>query len=218
MKLINEKNILESRVEIHETTVQNISREIHDNISLSLTLAKLHLNTFHWENKEKATLQVNAAIEILSKSILNLSDISRSLNSDIINTQGLLTALEDEIDRIRRTGLFLIDFRVTGEPIYLNTQKELIIFRIIQESFNNIIKHSNATRARLTLHFTSTHLQIGVNDNGNGFVMSKKDIYPVKKGAGLKNIEARTAMIGGEMQIKSILKQGTSIRLNIPIN
>lgn len=217
LKLKNEKNILESKVEIQETTVQNISREIHDNINLSLTLAKLYLNTFSWSNKEKAEFQISSAIEILTQSISNLSDISKSLNSDLICSQGLISALDDEINRIRRTGLFVIDFTVSGESVYLDTQKELIIFRIIQEAFNNIIKHSAATRARLTLHFTPNHLHIGISDNGKGFNMIDREIYSNKRGAGLKNMEARAGMIGGELEVKSVPDTGTTIRFNIPI-
>jgi signal transduction histidine kinase len=217
LKLKNEKHILESRVEIQETTVQNISREIHDNINLSLTLAKLYLNTFSWNDKEKSEFQISAAIEILTQSISNLSDISKSLNSDLIRSQGLISALDDEINRIRRTGLFVIDFTVSGEPVYLDTQNELIIFRIIQEAFNNIIKHSAATRTRLTLHFTPNHLHIGISDNGKGFTIIDSKIYSNKRGAGLKNMETRAGMIGGELQIKSVPGAGTTIRFNIPI-
>jgi two-component system NarL family sensor kinase len=216
LKLKTEKNILASRVEIQENTVQRISREIHDNISLSLTLAKLYLNTFPWDDKDKATTQLNSAVEIISESISNLSDISKSLNSDIICSQGLIRALEDETNRIRKTGLFSIDFLIAGEPVYLDTQKELVIFRIIQEGFNNIIKHSKASHTRLSLHFTSTHLHVGITDNGKGFITEKKN-HSEYHGAGLKNMETRTGMIGGDIQIKSIPGNGTTIRFNIPI-
>ena len=74
-----------TQLEIQEDTFQHISREIHDNINLSLTLAKLNLNTLNWSEKEKAISQVNSSIDLISQSIANLSDISKSLNSDIIS-------------------------------------------------------------------------------------------------------------------------------------
>jgi two-component system, NarL family, sensor kinase len=216
VKLSYEKTLLGTRLEIQEQTFQHISREIHDNISLSLTLAKLNLNTFDWNNKEKAVKQLNSSIEMLSHAIVDLSDISKSLDSEIISSQGLIKALENEIMRIQQTGLFIIHFNITGEPVYMDTQKELIIFRIIQEAFNNIIKHSKAGCASLLLHYTSRYLHITVSDNGKGFT-PENDITSERTAAGLKNMEARAKMIGGIMEIKSIVNTGTYLNFNIPI-
>ena len=171
LKLDHEKNLMSAQLEMQEETLQHISREIHDNISLSLTLAKLHLNTLNLEEREKAGFQVNSSIELISKSITNLSGISKSLNSDIISSQGLIKALENEIQRIRETGLFAIEFRITGEPVYMDTKKELIIFRIVQEAFNNIIRHAKASNATLVLHYSEKTLRIAVTDDGVGFEM-----------------------------------------------
>src|SRR5436190_856985 len=140
LKLDHEKNLMAAQLEIQEDTFQHISKEIHDNISLSLTLAKLNLNTLSWTEKEKAVSQLNTSIELISQSITNLSDISKSLNSDIIASQGLITAVKNELQRIREIGLFNIDLNIPGNPVYMDIQRELIIFRIIQEAFNNIIK------------------------------------------------------------------------------
>src|SRR5688572_671290 len=83
------KNILSTKLEIQEKTFQKISQEIHDNISLSLTLAKLHLYTIDFIDKTRSKSQVNMAIELLHQSIGDLSDISKSLNADIIIQHGL---------------------------------------------------------------------------------------------------------------------------------
>lgn len=216
LKLDHEKNLMAAQLEMQEETLQHISREIHDNISLSLTLAKLHLNTLNLEEPEKAGFQVNSSIELISKSLNNLSGISKSLNSDIISSQGLIKALENEIQRIRETGLFAIDFRITGEPVYMVTQKELIIFRIVQEAFNNIIKHARANNAGLILHYDEKELSIKVTDDGVGFEMPG-EVNTVKNNkAGLKNMETRTRMIQGDMKIQSKANQGSVLSFNIP--
>ncbi len=101
LKLDHEKTLMSAQLEIQEDTFQHISREIHDNINLSLTLAKLHLNTLNWNEKEKMACQINSSIELISQSITNLSDISKSLNSDIINSQGLITAVKKEVQKIQ---------------------------------------------------------------------------------------------------------------------
>jgi len=127
-----EKNLLQTQLEIQEQTFQNISREIHDNISLSLTLAKLYLHTVDWNEKERSCHKIESSIGLLTKSITELRNISQGLNADIIFQQGLLKAIDDEMQRIRQTGLFIVEYELTGTPVYFDNEKELIIFRINQ--------------------------------------------------------------------------------------
>src|SRR5262245_13132625 len=93
MKYDYEKTLLHTQLEIQEQTLHTISREIHDNINLTLTLAKLQLNTIN-VNDEKTIRQIHSSIEFVSKAIADLSDISRGLNSDVIIEQGLISALD----------------------------------------------------------------------------------------------------------------------------
>ncbi|MBE2230902.1 MAG: hypothetical protein IAE96_09680 [Chitinophagaceae bacterium] len=209
-----EKNLIQTQLEIQEQTFQHISREIHDHINLSLTLAKLQLNTFDWNEKEKSAVKLDSSISLLTNSIAELSDISRSLNADLIGQQGLLKALEEEMQRIRQTELFTVKFEVTGTPFYLDSNKELIIFRIIQEAFNNIIKHSRAGETSLELRYQPARLMILVSDNGRGFTCQAG----AESGkAGLRNMETRIRILNGQMQISSNPEQGTCLCFTIPI-
>ncbi len=208
-----EKNLLKTRLEIQEQTFQHISREIHDNISLSLTLAKLNLNTINWHENNESVLKVDSSIELLTKSILELSDISKSLNADIIIYQGLLQALEEEIQRITKASSLAIEFEITGTPVYFDAQKELIIFRIIQEAFNNIIKHAKATIAKISLHYIETNLIVTIGDNGLGF---DTQLSEHKGHAGLKNMENRVHILKGEISINSNHGKGTTLSFTIP--
>jgi len=208
-----EKNLLKTQLEIQEQTFQNISREIHDNISLSLTLAKLHLHTLDWIDVEKSNEKVNISIELLTQSIAGLRDISKGLNADLIIQNGLLKAIEEEIEHIDQTGLFKLKFELKGTPVYMNNQRELIIFRIIQEAFNNIIKHSNASNAQLTLNFNLEALMIIISDDGKGF---DKELARYNRQAGLVNMETRIKILKGEMKIKSNPGNGTVLSFTIP--
>jgi len=209
-----EKNLLNSQLEIQEQTFQHISREIHDNISLSLTLAKLQLNTFDWRDPEKSTIKLESSIHLLGSSIAQLSDISKSLNADIIIQQGLLQALEEEIQRIRQADQFEVIYEVKGSPVFMDSNKELIIFRIIQEAFNNVIKHAKASAVHLQLDYCPEQLQILIADNGRGFDPERN-----RNGgnAGLKNMETRAHILKGEMQVFSSAESGTNLIFTIPI-
>jgi len=209
-----ENNLISSQLEIQEQTFQQISREIHDNISLSLTLAKLQLNTFDWNDREKSVIKMESSIQLLGKSIAQLSDISKSLNADIIIQQGLLQALDEEMHRIRQADQFELVYEVKGSPVFLDSNKELIIFRIIQEAFNNVIKHAKASVVELQLDYCPEQLQILIADNGRGFDPERN-----RNGgnAGLKNMETRAHILKGEMQVFSSAESGTNLIFTIPI-
>ena len=215
IKTTNEKELLTTKLEIQEQTFQHISREIHDNISLSLTLVKLHLNTFEWEKKSDGEEKLNSSIELLSKSITELSNISKSLNADIIIQHGLLKAVEEEMGRIRAARLLNIKYEASDNTVFMDCQKELIIYRIIQEAFNNILKHADAANARLLLDYNSTHLTINITDDGKGFVPANT----LQTGnAGLNNMQSRVKMLEGSMNISSQPGTGTTILFTIPID
>ncbi len=209
-----DKNLLNTQLEIQEQTFQHISREIHDNISLSLTLAKLQLNTFDWNDRERSGLKLESSISLIGTSIAGLSDISKGLNADIIVQNGLLKAIEDEMERIRQTGLFKAGYTVTGSPVYMDSQRELIIFRIIQEALNNVIKHAGAKEVSLRLDFSSSRLRIRIHDNGRGF---DPEQLRGNGHAGLKNMETRAKILNGGMQVSSHHNSGTCLTFTIPI-
>jgi len=216
LKLDHEKSLLHTQLEIQEQTLQHIAREIHDNINLSLTLAKLNLNTFDWNNADKAKHKLDSSLQQISKAIADLSSLSKGMNSELIINQGLIEVLQKETTRLKELNLFELDYVVTGNPVFMDSQKELVIFRIIQEAFNNIIKHAKATLVKLNLEYDFDHINVLIADNGRGFC--KDDVAQNKKesNAGLNNMQKRAALFNGRTIIDSALDSGTSIYVTIP--
>jgi signal transduction histidine kinase len=214
----NEKKILETQLEIQELTFSKISSEIHDNISLGLTLAKLKINNII-EKKELNTDKLVLAVDLISKSLVDLNDISKSLDGNQLLEYGLINAIESEINVIRQTGIYDVDFDILGEPIFLDQKIELVVLRIIQEACNNIIKHARANNIRVELYFEATHIKLKIVDNGIGFDPSKvQEKKQIRKMAGLKNIYSRAEIVGGKVEIFSKPERGTAFLIHIPIN
>lgn len=219
LKLDHEKNLLKTKLEIQEHTFQHISREIHDNIGLSLTLAKLNLNVLEIEKIEKAKELISSSIDLISKSINDLSDISKSLNSDGIAQQGLLKALELEMERIKKSNKFRTHFKVLGNPVFFDSQKELVLYRIAQEALNNVIKHSSAQDIFMTVSFTSTTIRMSVKDNGKGFFYANnREDFQRERKAGLTNMQLRAALIDGDIEVDSEIGKGTVISVTAAID
>ena len=212
-----EKNLLSTQLEIQEQVFQNISREIHDHICLNLTLAKLNLVTIDHNNKHQFIDHINSSVEILGRSIHELSDISHSMNPELLESNGLITALELETEKMKKLNLFQINLSINGNSVYMDSQKELFIFRIIQEAFNNILKHAKAKNVLLYLYYNQDHMEALVQDDGQGFLFSAYDENDLAKHhSGLKNIRKRAQLIKGNCEILTEPGKGTKIKLSVP--
>ena len=212
LKTSHENALLQSQLEMQEQTFQNISREIHDNIGQKLTLAKLHLNTLDYTDSVKTLTQVSGSVNMIGEAINDLSDISRSMSSENILSNGLIKALEFEVAQIEKSGLYDINLSVTGNTLFLDASKELVLFRIFQEALNNIIKHANASAIIIDLHYNTTILSLNIFDNGIGFSSEQN----CTKGSGLTNMKKRTAMLNGQFTVNSKPNTGTNITIKIP--
>ena len=219
LQLDHEKNILNTQLEIQEQTFQQISQEIHDNISLSLTLAKLQLNTYNMKGSMNGQNLIESCVDLISKALTDLNDISKSMDSELIESYGLIHAIEYEVEMIQKTGRLQVEFNVSGTPFFMEASKELVAFRIIQESCNNAIKHSGAKNIFINLYYHENNIEIQIRDNGSGFDMEELKNRKFKNPlSGIKNIRNRAALLHAEVKIESQPGAGTNINLIIPNN
>jgi two-component system NarL family sensor kinase len=212
LKVAHENDMLRAKVEIQEQTFENISREIHDNIGQKLTLAKLHLNTLNFSDLNSVAAQITHTVKVIGEAINDLSDISRSMSSEIILNNGFIKALEFEVSQLNKPGLYSIKLVVTGETVFLEANRELVLFRITQEALNNIVKHANATSISIELHFAKETLSLSIIDNGRGFLNDMN-----QQGNGLSNMAKRAKMLNGSSEIYSEQGRGTTINIKMPI-
>jgi two-component system NarL family sensor kinase len=116
---------------------------------------------------------------------------------------------------LEKTGLYTTSFVVTGPEQRLESSREIILYRIIQEALNNMIRHAGATSVSITMNFTAAHLQISINDNGKGFDPSTINNEGMP-GLGLRNMAKRARLIEAGFNIRSQAGKGTSIVLHVP--
>lgn len=211
LTISNEKELLSTKLLVQEQTFQHISRDIHDNIGQKLTLARLSLNTIDFSLVDKVESQVKQSAEIISQCLSDLRDISRSLSTEQILNNGLYKALENEVNLINRSGVLSINLDITDDFDFAQSEKELLVFRIIQECLSNTMKHAKATEININLSTVENIKNICFSDNGIGF--NPKEISDSN---GLNNIQSRVIAIGGELSIASIPNSGTDITIKIP--
>jgi signal transduction histidine kinase len=193
-----------------EESLRFISNEIHDNICHTLLLAIIHLQR---ANESEFQPAIRDSIHLLNKTLIELSNLSKTLNGEMIQALGLKSAIQNQIDHINNTRAIKAFLTITGPDAHLKGDVELSLFRIIQEAISNVIKHAGATKLRLLLSFQENHLLLRIQDNGKGF-----DPLQVKTScAGIKNMQQRIQLIKGSMEVKSILEKGTTLEFIIPL-
>jgi signal transduction histidine kinase len=217
LKISYQEETIKAQIEKEEQTLTRISQEIHDNIGQILSLVKLNLNTLDMTNCAPATKdKVAVTKDLVGKAINDLRQLSKSLNSTHLSQGYLSESLKLELDIINRSGLYNVTYKTEGEEHPFDSQKQLIIFRIAQESLNNIIKHAHARNISVLLNYIPQFLNLTIEDDGTGFNIPE-NFSNLRKGTGIGNMHHRAKLIGAEININSIKGQGTSILLTVPI-
>ena len=214
MKTQFEQELLQTQLEIQEQTLKTISEEIHDNVGQVLSLVKLNLNTVVNINDEQAQLKIESTKNLVSKAINDLRELSRSLHGERIGEIGLQEAIENELKIIQNTGQFKTELNITGQVYTQNPQKEMVLFRIVQEALHNAVKHANATNLKVLMNYSAANFTLTINDDGAGFLADQ--LLTSQTGIGLKSMRNRAALIGGEFSLQSSKNNGTSISIELP--
>jgi signal transduction histidine kinase len=212
LKSEHENEILKAQIKVQEQTFQHIANEIHDNIGQKLSFAKLQLNVMQdFYNKHQQEI-IQEIADVITESLSDLRNLSRSLSLDFIANNCFIKAVENEIEKLNKSGLYQFKLIVQGDSQFLDVDKELMLFRIVQESLNNVVKHAQAKQILIKLHYTTNNLVVSIEDDGIGF-----DIKMKSNGSGLSNISKRAQSIGGFATINSSKLTGTTVQINIPI-
>ncbi|AWV97907.1 sensor histidine kinase [Arcticibacterium luteifluviistationis] len=210
-----QEEILTAKNEVQENTMKHIARELHDNIGQLLSLVKIQLNTIDEENP--GIKRVGDSKEFLGKALKDLRALSKTLNSDNVLKAGLIKAITFELDRVRRTEVYEVNFVNDIEQWDVNPKIEVIVFRIFQEVIQNIFKHSGAKNINVSLQEMPEVYTLVVLDDGSGFdIQAKSNQKSFNSGAGLSNLAHRAQLISGDFEIESAIGKGTKVKLSIP--
>lgn len=208
-----QQNLVNATIDGQEEERKRLSGVLHDNISALLSSASLHLMAFEAEHPE-TTDELKKTKNIIKEAHDKVRDLSHALIPPVLEKLGLFPAFEDLCEKNSNS---LIDFQFSNfieEEMRFQNDFEMKLYFIVAELFNNIMKHSNASNAFLTIEKDNNHLSIGIEDNGKGF--NTKEGKP-KEGLGLSQIKTRIKSLNGTIKIDSDEQSGTIIYIKIPI-
>ena len=208
-----EEEINKSKLEIQEQALKNISWEIHDNIGQLLSVAKMQLNILQMNVPEAEKIKIQETSAIVGKSLEELRGLAKSLNPETIKNKGLIESLELEMARFNRLNVIDASLIIEGETYNLSNEKEIILFRILQEFCNNTLKYSKAENLNIQLNYNENNFEINAEDNGIGFNITDTS---KQHGIGILNIRSRGILIGAKIDLNSKENVGTKLYISCP--
>jgi signal transduction histidine kinase len=207
MNIEFEQTLLKSKLEIQELTLNNISREIHDNIGQVLSLVRIHLNTLQLPGQEE---KIEHMDELMGKAITDLRSLSHSLDADHIRDKGWLMPVSRLLSDLQKTGRYTTSLEADDNLPTLGMDKPIILFRMIQEVINNVIRHAAADTIAVAVKREPTNMLIRIRDNGKGF-----DTRANPEGVGLQNLKTRSKLIDANLAVTSTINEGTTVIINV---
>ena len=207
-----QNQLLLSKLEVQEQSFKYFSEEIHDNIGQILSMVKMQLYSIRSSSHEEEIVdKANGCTELLGKAITDLRNISHTLNSDYVHNAGLAHAIKKDLEYISSAKDVKCTLQVVGEEYELGSERELMVFRIIQEAIANAVKHAAPTAIDIHLDYKSDGVSIAITDNGSGFNTHAK----VTDGLGLNNMHVRADLLKGVLSVISEKEKGTIVKLDI---
>jgi two-component system, NarL family, sensor kinase len=207
---------LQSMINGQETERTRIAKDLHDGLGGLFSTIKMYFSTLQHDTpdlKENDLFQKSyAMVDTASEEVRR---IAHNMMPEVLMKLGLTNAVKDLCDNISAGKLLSVSLEVHGMNKRLNATTEIMLFRIIQELLNNIIKHALATEAIIQFIRENERLSVVVEDNGRGFDTLEGD---EKNHAGIATIQSRVNYLNGKMSIDSQKNVGTTIMMDFLIN
>jgi len=205
-------------MELQEEERKRISAELHDGLSQELIVIKNHAMLAIKANGDKkaASAHIDEVMSMAASALTDVRQISRALHPYQIDQVGLSETLRGTLRKVIESSPLQIEAEIGDIDNLLSIQDEIILFRLVQESVNNILRHADATEARIRAVCENETILLTVSDNGRGFDPSTPVAQNSTGGLGLRSMRERVRMLGGEFVFDTAPGLGTRIEIRIP--
>ncbi|MBL8051359.1 MAG: response regulator, partial [Anaerolineales bacterium] len=205
----NLSQMAERVITAQEEERKRLSRELHDDLGQALIAHILELKNL--QSQTNLNHEFEKLIEDTNHIINRMRQLAQDMRPALLDTLGLVSALETYSREFGLRAKLPVTFEADGEIPKLSDVHSITLYRTLQESLTNIIKHSNATQVWVELNVDEHHTILTVQDNGVGFVSTTQN------GMGISNLRERLALVGGELAISSAVSKGTIISARLPL-
>ena len=207
------RDLARQMIATRESTLREISRELHDELGQLLTAIGSMLGR---AGRAAATPAFKAElheISVVAQSALeNVRGLSQSLHPSLLEELGLASAVEAYLAACERQLGLRIAFEQAGLPVPIDAAIGIHVYRVLQEALTNVARHSGVPEARVRLAYDAEAVELSVEDRGAGM-----KTQATRRGVGLVAMRERAALVGGTLDITSSGGDGTRVRLRVPL-
>ncbi|MCF6342607.1 MAG: sensor histidine kinase [Bacteroidales bacterium] len=198
-----------------ENERKRIAQELHDGIGVLLSTASIHFSNIEESSADKKTAQMlKKANKLLREAGGQVRKISHDMMPGVLSKFGLQEALEDIFENVEDTGSIEVECKIELDSYRLGENREIMLYRIVQEMLNNTLKHANAQKISFHLKKETGELHLSYTDDGQGF--NQDEVKP-EHSLGLSGIKSRVDFLKGEMQLISSKGNGISYEIRISV-
>lgn len=204
-----------SRELAREQERKRIAREIHDELGQLLSLSRLNFSEIDYLYSSRIpelTPKIQRAVSHIDTAISTVRKLSKSLLPVGLDN-GVALAITSMVNDFTETTGIHHAIMLPDSPIYLSDEAAIMVFRVVQESLTNILRHAEATQVIVEMSIANESLITVVQDNGRGFAQPN---FGFSKSLGITGMHERAALLGGHLEILSEMDKGTSVKLRIP--
>lgn len=199
-----------------EAERSRLARDLHDGLGGMLSGVRQTLNAMKGNQivSEESARAFTRALDMLDTSISELRRVARNMMPEALVKFGLKDAVQDFTDTLNDSGIIQVQYQAFGLEKRLPEATEVIVFRIVQELLNNVVKHAHAHHVLLQLLQDGNRFHLTIEDDGKGFDLQKLEEAP---GIGWMNIRSRVNYLGGTLDVRSAPAQGTTVEIEFMI-
>lgn len=194
---------------------KRIASDLHDSVAQKLVAAKMNIESLRSSVNslnESQTRIISNAKHLLEDAATEVRSLSHTIMPQSETANSFTDMLKDFLDKVNH-GTLIINFNSEGEFTGLTEQKSVMIYRIIQEAVQNVLKHSCASQLDIAVIGEVDSIDITIEDNGKGFEPGEVPLNSM----GLRNIRSRTTFLGGSLDLHSKPGAGTALVFHIPL-
>lgn len=214
---LRQRNIaMKAIIETEESERRRIAQDLHDSVSQTMSAAKINLAVIGAELpfvNDDQKKRFEKAINMVDDGFKEVRTISHNMMPWALNETGLAQVVKQFLSNIE-TDAMAINFFSKGFDVPFDDTTEIILYRVLQESVHNVMKHANADRLDISLIKDDENISLTIEDNGKGFDTTNPDIY---KGMGLNNLKSRINFLKGKVELDSQVGKGTLVSVYVPI-
>lgn len=213
--LQHQDTLTKAVIDAEEHERKRIGADLHDGVGQLFSAVKMNLNGLFDRitlQREEDRFLAENTLALVDESCKEVRVISHQMMPNTLLRSGIASDLKKFIEKIDADSL-KIKLETTGFKDQLESNVETMLYRIIQETINNVIKHANATQLDIVLRRDADEITAMIKDNGVGFDTTKPGGF---EGIGLKNIQTRIEYLKGTIDYKSAPGKGTTVTVNVP--